>query len=63
MPEFDAVIRGGVVATASDTVTCDVGIVGGKVAMLGEALGPGAEEIDARAKLVLPGGIDRKSVV
>ncbi len=58
MPEFDAVIRGGVVATASDTVTCDVGIVGGKVAMLGEALGPGAEEIDARAKLVLPGGID-----
>ena len=32
---FDTIIRGGTVATASDTFICDVGITGGKVAALG----------------------------
>jgi dihydropyrimidinase len=58
MSKLDTIIRGGRVATASDTVACDVGIRGGKIVALGEDLGAADEVIDARAKLVLPGGID-----
>ncbi len=52
------VIRGGTVATASDTVKCDVGIRGGRVVALGLDLGGATEVVDATGKLVLPGGID-----
>ena len=55
---YDLVIRGGTVATAADTVACDLGIRDGRVAALAEGLGPGADEIDATGKLVLPGGVD-----
>ncbi len=55
---FDTVIRGGTVATASDTFACDVGIAGGKIVALGRDLGPAHEMVDATGKLVLPGGID-----
>ena len=55
---FDTVIRGGTVATASDTFTCDVGISCGKLAALGVDLGSAADLIDAKSLLVLPGGID-----
>src|SRR5882672_1323465 len=55
---FDTIIRGGTVATASDTFACDVGISDGKVVTLGEDLGVADEVIDARGRLVLPGGID-----
>src|SRR6185295_13186049 len=58
MPKLDTVIRGGRVANASDTVVCDVGIRGGKIVALGEDLGAADEVIDARGRLVLPGGID-----
>ncbi|HWM47003.1 MAG TPA: dihydropyrimidinase [Xanthobacteraceae bacterium] len=55
---FDTIIRGGTVATASDTFACDIGIAGGKITALGQDLGPAAEVVDARGRLVLPGGID-----
>ena len=55
---FDTIIRGGTVATASDTFTCDVGIRDGRIAALGENLGDAREIVDATGKLVLPGGID-----
>ena len=55
---FDLVIRGGTVVTASDSVRCDVGIRDGRIAALADELAPGAEEIDAAGKLVLPGGVD-----
>src|SRR5215475_6549434 len=55
---FDTIIRGGTVATAADTFACDVGISGGKIAALGQNLGQAAEIVDAKGKLVLPGGID-----
>jgi dihydropyrimidinase len=55
---FDTIIRGGTVATASDTFTCDVGISDGKIAALGADLGQAGEIVDASGKLVLPGGID-----
>jgi dihydropyrimidinase len=58
MAAFDLVIRGGEVITATDRTVCDVGVRGGKVAALGQALDAGAKEIDAAGKLVLPGGID-----
>lgn len=58
MTEFDLIIRGGTVATASDTFRSDVGITGGKIVALGSALGAAKKTIDASGKLVLPGGID-----
>ena len=55
---FDSIIRGGTVATASDTFSCDVGIAGGRIAALGHDLGEAGRIIDATGQLVLPGGID-----
>src|SRR6476620_9896258 len=55
---FDTIIRGGTVATASDTFRCDVGIRDGKIAALGDNLGAAADMVDAGGKFVLPGGID-----
>jgi dihydropyrimidinase len=57
-PTFDCVIRGGRVATAVDQFDADIGISGGTVAAIGRNLPAGANEIDARGRLVLPGGID-----
>src|SRR5215203_1022677 len=58
MADYDLVIRNGTVATASDTTQCDIGVKDGVVATLGRGIGPGAREIDAAGKLVLPGAID-----
>lgn len=58
MAAFDLVVRGGRVATASDVFSADIGIVGGRITALGEALDAGAEEIDAAGLLVKPGGVD-----
>ena len=57
MADYDLVVRGGTVVTASDTVRADVGIVGGRIAAVGEGLS-GASVIDAGGLLVLPGGVD-----
>lgn len=57
MAEFDLVIAGGTVVTASDTMICDVGIRDGKIIGLGQNL-TANETYDATGKLVLPGGID-----
>src|SRR4051812_1955990 len=61
MQPFDLVIRGGTVATASDSFKADVGIRGDKIAAIGKGLDKGKNEIDARGKLVLPGGVDSHS--
>ncbi|MFB9265407.1 dihydropyrimidinase [Bradyrhizobium erythrophlei] len=58
MSDLDVIIRGGTVATASDTFQCDVGIRAGRIVVLGHELGAAREVIDAAGKLVLPGGID-----
>ena len=58
MPEFDLVIRGGRIATASETFDADIGVRGGRIAARGAGLGRGAQEIDAAGRWVLPGGID-----
>src|SRR5437868_12278304 len=61
MQPLDLVIRGGTVATATDSFKADVGIRGGKIAAIGEGLDKGKRKIDARGKLVLPGGVDSHS--
>ena len=55
---YDIVIRGGTVATASDRFAADIGIAGETIAAIGLDLPAGRREIDARGKLVLPGGVD-----
>ena len=54
---LDLTIRGGTVVTAAGTRECDVGIHEGRIAELGQGL-KGERSIDARGKLVLPGGVD-----
>lgn len=58
MANFDLIISGGTVATASDTFMSDIGIRNGQVVALGLDLGSADETFDATGKLVLPGGID-----
>ena len=58
MAEFDLIIAGGTVVTASDRTACDVAVKDGKVVQLGIGLEGAARTIDARGKLVLPGGVD-----
>ena len=57
-PIYDLVIRGGTVGTSSDVFVGDVGITGETIVAVGSHLAPGKNEIDARNKFVLPGGVD-----
>jgi dihydropyrimidinase len=57
-PVYDLVIRNGTIGTASDVFAADVGINGETIVALGNSLAKGKQEIDARGKLVLPGGVD-----
>ena len=58
MAEFDLVVAGGRVATQRGIESCDVGVGGGRIQALRPGLGAGRETLDARGRLVLPGGID-----
>jgi dihydropyrimidinase len=58
MQEFDLVIRGGTVATASDVQRCDIGVSKGRVVALAENLPVGRQEVSAVGKVVMPGGVD-----
>ena len=58
MSGFDLTIRGGTVATASDTFRADVGIADGIITALGLGLPDGRQTIDASGKLVLPGAVE-----
>ena len=60
MPTFDLVIRGGTVidGTGSAPREADVGIIGNRITAVGAIAGNGAEEIDAKGKLVTPGFVD-----
>ncbi len=57
-PPFDLVLRNARVATASDTFDTDIGVIGGRIAQLGQQLAAGAQEIDAGGRVVTPGGVD-----
>jgi N-acyl-D-aspartate/D-glutamate deacylase len=60
MPAFDLVIRGGTVVdgTGSAPREADVGIIGNRITAVGTIPDSGAEEIDAKGKLVTPGFVD-----
>jgi len=56
---FDTIIKNGTVYTAVDTYQADIGIRGEKIVAIGKDLQPdGAKVIDAKGKMVIPGGID-----
>ncbi len=58
--KFDMVIRGGEVVdgTGAASFAADVAIKDGKIAAIGKVTDSGAEEIDARGKIVTPGFVD-----
>lgn len=60
MSDYDIVIRGGAVfdGLANEPVIADVGVREGFVAAIGDISGRGAQEIDARGKIVTPGFVD-----
>jgi N-acyl-D-aspartate/D-glutamate deacylase len=57
---FDLVVRGGTIVdgTGGAPFVADVGVKNGLIAEIGQALAPGAEEIDATGRLVTPGFVD-----
>lgn len=57
---FDTVIRNGTIVTATDAYVSDVGIVDGKISVIGADLPVNAagKLIEARGMMVMPGGID-----
>ena len=57
MPDYDLIIRGGTVVTASDQFRADIGIRAGRIAALAEHL-EGGPTLDAGGLMVLPGGVD-----
>ena len=57
MSDYEKVVAGGTVVTATDVFKADIGIVGGKIAAIGLNL-KGDTRIDADGLLVMPGGVD-----
>src|SRR5439155_290325 len=61
MPRHDLAILGGtVVVPYLGALRCDIGVRGGRIAALADAIAPAeaAEVLDARGRLVLPGAVD-----
>jgi hypothetical protein len=60
MPDYDLIIRGGTLidGTGADPREADLAIANGRIAAIGRVPGAGAEEIDAKGKLVTPGFVD-----
>src|SRR5262245_8010336 len=55
---YDLVVRGGLVATATESRVTDIGVRGGRIAAIDAGLPQAKQEIDARGLLVVPGGVD-----
>lgn len=54
---YDIVIKGGTVVTATDQFPADIGIADGKIQAIAKQL-EGTRQIDASGLLVMPGGVD-----
>ncbi|MEM7176703.1 MAG: dihydropyrimidinase [Pseudomonadota bacterium] len=55
---YDTVIHGGTICTTAGQTEADIGIADGKIVAIEAALRGGETRIDARGRLVLPGGIE-----
>jgi N-acyl-D-amino-acid deacylase len=60
MSDYDLIIRGGTIVdgTGGALVEGDLAVKDGKIAAIGAVTGTGAEEIDARGRIVTPGFVD-----
>lgn len=56
MQAFDLIIRNANVVTAADGFLCDIGVRDGRIVALGLGLQGAAQEVDARGRIVTPGG-------
>ncbi|MDB5447555.1 MAG: amidohydrolase [Phenylobacterium sp.] len=58
--QYDIVIRGGAIydGTGRESYKGDVGIIGQRIAAIGQIAERGREEVDARGKIVTPGFVD-----
>lgn len=55
---FDLTVRHGRIVTEDTIVEGDIGVRDGCIAAIGTGLSPGARDVDAAGRWVLPGGID-----
>lgn len=55
---LDLVVRGATVATASETYSAEIGVVDGKIAVIGRDLPSATREVSADGWIVVPGAID-----
>ncbi len=60
MMDYDLIVRGGTIADGKGGALYegDVAVTNGKISAIGKVSGKGAEEIDAKGKLVTPGFVD-----
>ncbi|MEO3428980.1 dihydropyrimidinase [Pelagibius sp. CAU 1746] len=58
MSDYDLIVRGGTLVTASESFAADIAVKDGRIAALGKELGSAGRIIDAGGLLVLPGGVD-----
>src|SRR5262249_6758029 len=54
---LELVLRGGCAVTSGGRGAADIGVAGGRIVQLGGEM-RGERELDARGKLILPGGVD-----
>lgn len=57
---LDLIVRNSMIATATDSYLCDIGILNGKIFVISESslIMPTKEVIDAKGSIVTPGGVD-----
>lgn len=55
---LDLAVRNAIVVTEKATLRGEIGVRDGRIAELGERVGPAARDIDAHGRSVLPGGVD-----
>lgn len=58
MADLDCIVRQARVATATESFVADIGIVDGRIAVMGDLDNSAAQIIEADGKLVTPGGVD-----
>lgn len=58
MKEYDLIIKNGMIVTAGEEYTADIGILDGKIACISNELNEGKKIVDAKGKYVVPGAID-----